>query len=312
MALTVEQYTKLSASEKKQAMKGIEENMKQIMSTLDAQFDRYINHEIPNKIMTLNQLSQTIPTLFTASQDINVNIVVESSTTQTLSKQQSSSSSSTVHKNTKNSKSKSKNSKLSPPRKRRKFNDQGVISAQNSSANEDSECATIGTEVWYRKSRRTASEIARLETNVSMNESMHNISNMITKEVIEIIHIVTAMKMSISLKIPSIQPGDNFGVEIQEEIVDDLGRSENGALDAIDQIAGYYQIRSKAISKILKWPYVEDYKDALQSFDLSHLATLKSMVIDLRNSYIILHDTITKNMDKLKRPRDERAKFYMY
>ena len=172
--------------------------------------------------------------------------------------------------------------------------------------------STVNEAIWFKKAVRTKSELSRLRTSVSINGSMNMISNLITKEVIEMIHITTTLKMDISLKMPAIQEGNNFGVEIQEDVVDDLSRAENGALDAIDQIANYHQIRSKAISKVLKWPKIGDYRYALQQFDNSHLATLKSMTIDLRNSYIILHDTITKNLEKLKKPREESSRYYLY
>merc|ERR1712228_804439 len=234
-----------------------------MIKTMDLQFDEYVNDQIPNKIISLNKLSQTIPNLFAESKPIKVNII-----------------------KTSNNK---KNAKL-PPRKRRRLNKNKMEIDEEENDNEDEA-------IWFKKAVRTRSELSRLKTSVNINSSLNMISNLITKEVIEMIQITTTLKMDISLKMPSIQNGNNFGVEIQEDIVDDLSRAENGALDAIEQIANYYQIRSKAISKILKWPNIEDYRYALNQFDRSHLASLKSMAIDLRNSYIILHDTITKNID---------------
>mmetsp|Transcript_20554 Transcript_20554/g.32721 ORF Transcript_20554/g.32721 Transcript_20554/m.32721 type:complete len:289 (+) Transcript_20554:22-888(+) len=288
MSLTVEQYNKLDESEQKKAMKEIEAKIKSLQQTLDKEFEQYINNEIPAKIIELNGMSRKVPTLFHETPPIKVNILhtdVAATHQQTASKN-------------------AKNSNTAPPRKRRRLN-------PNKEDNDEDD-TQIHTGVWYSKTPRTLSELSRLETSVAINESMNSISNLIDREIIQIIDIVTSMKMSISLKIPAIQEGLNFGVEIQEEMVDDLGRAENGALDAIEQISNYYQIRSKAISKILKWPYLQDYRDALQEFDKSHAATLKSMVVDLRNSYMILHDTLTKNMEKIKNPRDQRSKFYMY
>ena len=279
---------KLSSSEQKKAMKEIKTKIENIQKKMDTKFEQYINDDIPNKIIELNKLSQKVPNLFNESLPIKVNII--------------------NNKHDKNNKNNKKSLVISPPRKRRKLSKNNDDDDNNdNNDNEDEE-----QRIWFKKSQRTLSEIARLETNVEINESMNKISNLISNEIIEMINITTKMKMSISLKIPSIQEGNNFGVEIQEDIVDDLSRAENGALDAIDQISNYYQIRSKSISKILKWPFLDDYRIALNKFDISHLAVLKSMAVDLRNSYIILHDTITKNMEKLKNPREERAKYYLY
>eukprot|EP01084_Bolivina_argentea_P072428 131505_1 len=285
MSLTVEQYKNLSSSEQKQAMKQINNKISKISKKINIEFDEYLNKQIPTKIIELNTLSQSIPNLFVASESIKVNIM-----------------NNTLDNN------KLKNNK-SPPRKRRKLNGNDIQNNNNNNNNNNNETEN---KIWFKKAQRSKSEIFRLKTFVEINKSLQRISNLITKEIICIINITTRLKMCVSLKIPSIQEGNNFGVEIQEDIVDDLSRNENGALDAIEQISNYYQIRSKSISKILKWPYVNDYRYALHEFDKSHLITLKSMTIDLRNNYIVLHDTITKNIEKLKNPREERSKYYLY
>ena len=239
--------------------------------------------------MSLNELSQKEPSLFTESCTVNVNIINQ------------------------NNDKKTRSIEFAPPRKRRRLRENNESNADDDNDNDTEKQNQAKSQmIWLKKSPRTITEIARLETNVVSNESMIMISNLITMEIIEIINICTSMKMAISLKIPSIQEGNNFGVEIQEDIVDDISRVENGSMDCIDQITNYYQIRSKSISKILKWPYLDDYRLALKEFDKSHSAVLKSMAVDLRNSYIILHDTITKNMEKLKNPREDRAKYYLY
>eukprot|EP01083_Nonionella_stella_P057730 151433_1 len=276
MPLTVQDYKNLTSSEQKKALKETKTKISKLSKQIDSEFDEFIQHQIPMKIISLNKLSKQIPSLFNPSESIQVDIIGnDGCNTQP------------------------------PPRKRRKVNGKDTTGKHKN--NQDANHA-----IWSKKTMRTPSEIGRLESNVEINESMNKISNLITNEILEIINITTSMKMSISLKIPSIQEGNNFGVEIQEDVVDDVSRAENGALDAIEQTTNYYRIRSKAISKILKWPNIDDYRHALTQFDKSHVATLKSMVVDLRNSYIILHDTITKNLEKLKNPREERSKYYLY
>ena len=83
---------------------------------------------------------------------------------------------------------------------------------------------------------------------------MVSMSNVLSLQILDMMEITTAMRMALSLKVPAMMEGNNFGVEIQDGVIDDLSRAENGALDAADQIANYFQIRSKAVSKILKWP----------------------------------------------------------
>jgi len=278
MALTVEQYKQLSGTEQKAAMKEIQSKLASMTKQLDSEFDELMTQRLPSKIMALHQLSRTLPSLFKNTPRIKVQESPSNRPQSTVS---------------------------SRARKRRK------VTAQNTKS-DGSDPRNSEIEIWRTKSARSASELQRLRTAVDCNESMVSMSNMLSREILEMLELTASLKMALSLKVPAMMEGNNFGVDIQDGVIDDLCRAENGALDAADQIASYFQIRSKAISKVLKWPKVEDYRIALSEFDASRLSANKSMAVDLGNSYLILHDSIAKNKDKLLNPRDQRSKFYLY
>ena len=138
-----------------------------------------------------------------------------------------------------------------PARKRRKLSAKSTATKSAKTAKSKSpnpptnDIGNTQIEVWRSKSYRTPSELHRLQSAVDCNESMISISNVLSREVHEMMEILCSLKMALSLKIPPMMEGNNFGVEIQDGVIDDLCRAENGALDAASQIANYYQIRAK-------------------------------------------------------------------
>ncbi|XP_031566809.1 proteasome activator complex subunit 3-like [Actinia tenebrosa] len=115
------------------------------------------------------------------------------------------------------------------------------------------------------------------------------------------------IKMWIQLLIPRIEDGNNFGVSIQEEALSEVQRIEGEAASFLDQIARYFVTRGKIISKVVKYPQLEDYRHAVQELDEKEFISLRLCCCELRNHYLILHDTITKNMEKIKKPRSNNA-----
>uniref|UniRef100_A0A8D0ATZ8 Proteasome activator subunit 3 n=1 Tax=Sander lucioperca TaxID=283035 RepID=A0A8D0ATZ8_SANLU len=112
------------------------------------------------------------------------------------------------------------------------------------------------------------------------------------------------VKMWVQLLIPRIEDGNNFGVSIQEETVAELRTVESEAASYLDQISRYYMTRAKLVSKIVKYPHVEDYRRTISEIDEKEYISLKIIVSELRNQYVILHDMILKNIEKIKKPRN--------
>ncbi|KAM9296822.1 proteasome activator complex subunit 3 [Gastrophryne carolinensis] len=115
------------------------------------------------------------------------------------------------------------------------------------------------------------------------------------------------VKMWVQLLIPRIEDGNNFGVSIQEETVAELRTVESEAASYLDQISRYYITRAKLVSKIAKYPHVEDYRRTVTEIDEKEYISLRLIISELRNQYVTLHDMILKNIEKIKRPRNSNA-----
>lgn len=122
-------------------------------------------------------------------------------------------------------------------------------------------------------------------------------------ELIELLELVNTVKTWIQLNIPKIEDGNNFGVDIQEEIVSELGRVEESGFNDFEEFTKYYIARAKLVTKCIKYPNMGDYKNAVYELDKKQYLTMRISVLDLRNSYSILYDTIQKNIEKIKNPR---------
>ena len=79
----------------------------------------------------------------------------------------------------------------------------------------------------------------------------------------------------------------------------------------------YFVTRAKLVTKViwnlvwflkefqvLKHPNIQDYRQCVIELDDKEFINLKYCTLDLRNNYAILHDIITKNLEKLRTPRN--------
>uniref|UniRef100_H2MX19 Proteasome activator complex subunit 3 n=1 Tax=Oryzias latipes TaxID=8090 RepID=H2MX19_ORYLA len=143
-----------------------------------------------------------------------------------------------------------------------------------------------------------------------MMKSNGNLVDLIEKvkpEIRTLIEKCNTVKMWVQLLIPRIEDGNNFGVSIQEETVAELRTVEGEAASYLDQISRYYITRAKLVSKIAKYPHVEDYRRTVTEIDEKEYISLKIIVSELRNQYVTLHDMILKNIEKIKRPRSSNS-----
>lgn len=138
---------------------------------------------------------------------------------------------------------------------------------------------------------------------VPCNESIAELMRMLREELMDAIDKVGVLKVWIQLNIPRIEDGNNFGVSVQEEAVGELGRAEDSFFSGLESMTKYYMRRGKLISKVLKYPGIKDYRQSIIDLDLKQYSTLKLSILDLRNTFALLHDLITKNYDKISAPK---------
>lgn len=138
---------------------------------------------------------------------------------------------------------------------------------------------------------------------VPVNSNLTPLIQAIKPEVRELIQTCTKVQLWIQLLIPKIEDGNNFGVSIQEEILNEVTRIQTEATSYLDQISRYYITRGKLLSKIAKYPFLDDYRQVIKEVDEKEYISLQLNCCELRNFYILLLDSISKNYEKIKKPR---------
>ncbi|CAE6386877.1 unnamed protein product [Rhizoctonia solani] len=136
------------------------------------------------------------------------------------------------------------------------------------------------------------------------NHKLRTLHDDLKNEYMELVNLCDRVKLWVNLTMPKIEDGDNFGVQIQEEVLNELHRAQDSGYNLRDAVSKSHHInRAKICSKILKYPHVEDYAIALQEHDEKQFYMALRNLIDLRNIYAVLTDVIHKNFQKIRAPK---------
>ncbi|XP_045168408.1 proteasome activator complex subunit 3-like isoform X5 [Mercenaria mercenaria] len=140
-----------------------------------------------------------------------------------------------------------------------------------------------------------------------INKKLCEISEQLKPYIRDLIDHSNTIKMWISFLIPKIEDGNNFGVSIQEETLGEARQVESEAATYLDQISRYFISRGKLVSKVAKYPHLDDYRQSVRELDEKEYFSLRLTSAELRNHYASLHDLIMKNFEKILKPRNANA-----
>lgn len=142
---------------------------------------------------------------------------------------------------------------------------------------------------------------------VPCNEPLCEMIKVVKPIIRKLVEDSNLLKMWISFMIPKIEDGNNFGVSVQEDTLAEIQAVESEAAAFFDQISRYFLSRAKVVSKVAKYPHIEDYRRAVVELDEKEYLSLWLVVCEVRNRYSALHDIVIKNMEKLKKPRSSNT-----
>jgi len=106
---------------------------------------------------------------------------------------------------------------------------------------------------------------------------------------------------------PKMEDGDNFGVQVQEEVLAEVHRAQDSSHNIRDSVRAHHIARGKLCSKLLKYPNLEDYALALKNHDDKQAYLAREHIIDLRNIYAVLTDILQKNIAKIRAPKGNNS-----
>uniref|UniRef100_A0A915D2G9 Proteasome activator PA28 C-terminal domain-containing protein n=1 Tax=Ditylenchus dipsaci TaxID=166011 RepID=A0A915D2G9_9BILA len=101
----------------------------------------------------------------------------------------------------------------------------------------------------------------------------------------EAVEDVNKVKVWIQFLIPRIEDGNNFGVSIQEECLSEVRTVESEAASFLDQMSRYFISRARIITKIAKYPHVDDYRRAISDTDEKQFLNIRLVIMEMRNHF---------------------------
>lgn len=142
---------------------------------------------------------------------------------------------------------------------------------------------------------------------VPCNRHVVEIVDIVKPKIKQLVEDSNMLKMWIQFLIPRIEDGNNFGVSIQEDTLGEIRTVEGEAAAYLDQISRYFLTRGKMVSKVAKYPHVDDFRRTVHELDEKQYVSMRLVLCELRNHYATLHDMITKNLEKIKKPRSSNS-----
>jgi len=179
---------------------------------------------------------------------------------------------------------------------------------------ENSHNDTITTEGGGTKKRKIdeTEPDERPPAQIPSNARLLRLIDMMKPEIKNVIEACELIKMWISLLIPRIEDGNNFGVGIQEEVLNEVHRIQTESVNYLDAISRYFITRAKIISKVAKYPYVDDYNRAVKEVDEKEYLNIQFSINEIRSHYMLILDVVSKNYEKIKKPRSSNNLESMY
>ncbi|XP_060727019.1 proteasome activator complex subunit 1 isoform X2 [Tachysurus vachellii] len=140
---------------------------------------------------------------------------------------------------------------------------------------------------------------------IASNEKVENLIKVIKPHIQTLKENLNTVSMWVQLQVPRIEDGNNFGVSVQEKVFELLTNTRTKIEGFQTQITKYYSERGDAVAKASKTPHVGDYRQLVHELDQHQYRELRIVVLEIRNTYAVLFDVITKNYDKIKKPRGD-------
>ncbi|EHH63502.1 hypothetical protein EGM_16483 [Macaca fascicularis] len=105
--------------------------------------------------------------------------------------------------------------------------------------------------------------------------------------------------------IPKTEDGNDFGVAIQEMVLERVNAVKTKVEAFQTTISKYFSERGDAVAKASKETHVMDYRALVHERDEAAYGELRAMVLDLRAFYAELYHIISSNLEKIVNPKGE-------
>ncbi|XP_054915463.1 proteasome activator complex subunit 2 [Poeciliopsis prolifica] len=143
------------------------------------------------------------------------------------------------------------------------------------------------------------------------NEKIMLLLDRVKPEIMHLRETILTVSCWIQHLIPKIEDGNDFGVAIQEKILERIAAVKTKVDGFQTNINKYFSERGDAVAKASKDTHVMDYRSLVHEKDEAIFSEIKVIVLDIRGFYAELYDIITKNLEKVTNPKgEEKSSMY--
>jgi len=137
------------------------------------------------------------------------------------------------------------------------------------------------------------------------NDEIVALLNRVKPEINGLRETILTMSTWIRYNIPKIEDGNDFGVAIQENILERITTVKTKVDGYQTSVSKYFSERGDAVAKASKEIHVMDYRSLVRERDRDQYPEIKVILQDILGFYAELHDIINKNLDKVTNPKGE-------
>ncbi|XP_037311818.1 proteasome activator complex subunit 2 [Pungitius pungitius] len=124
-------------------------------------------------------------------------------------------------------------------------------------------------------------------------------------EIVALRETIITVSSWIQHLIPKIEDGNDFGVAVQEKILERIVAVRTKVEAFQTNINKYFSERGDAVGKASKETHVMDYRSLVHEKDQSIYHEVRVVVLDIRGFHAELYDIVSKNLDKVTNPKGE-------
>ncbi|XP_037550221.1 proteasome activator complex subunit 2 [Nematolebias whitei] len=137
------------------------------------------------------------------------------------------------------------------------------------------------------------------------NEKIMLLLERVKPEIVALRETIIIVSSWIQLLIPKIEDGNDFGVAIQEKILERITAVKTKVDEFQTNINKFFSERGDAVAKASKETHVMDYRSLVHQKDEAIYSQIRVIVLDIRGFYAELYDVIHKNLEKVTNPKGE-------
>mmetsp|Transcript_15834 Transcript_15834/g.30615 ORF Transcript_15834/g.30615 Transcript_15834/m.30615 type:complete len:218 (+) Transcript_15834:138-791(+) len=147
---------------------------------------------------------------------------------------------------------------------------------------------------------------------IPVNQVVMQAANRVADEIRDVLVQAGSLKTWVELSMPRMEDGNNFGVEVQMEVIEMINALYKSGRQTLANLMLYNRSRGKLLSNMRKRAHLDDYPASILTVDDVYFSMLIQHCFDLRNSIVVLQDTMMKNIEKLRKPKGDMQSVFVY